>query len=105
MMAEYKKIAHISAIPEGEGRSFDIEGQQLGIFNIKGKFHAINNTCPHAGGPLGEGVVDNEKEVICPWHGWRFDVSTGACLINPAYTQKKYPIKIENDVIYVEIKN
>ena len=53
------------------------------LFNVDGGFYAINDVCGHRGGPLGEGELDG-KTVICPWHGWRWDVTTGANVNNPA---------------------
>ncbi len=58
MMEEYTEIADAEDIPEGCGRTFEFKGQPIAIFNIKGEFFAIENTCPHMGGPLGEGFLD-----------------------------------------------
>ena len=58
-------------------------GQRIAIFNLGGKYYAIEDRCSHRGGPLSEGMLA-EDEVICPWHGSRFNAKTGAVLMPPA---------------------
>jgi len=52
----------------------EVGGQRIAIFNVGGKYWAIEDTCPHRGGPLSEGMLA-ENEVICPWHGSRFNLN------------------------------
>jgi nitrite reductase/ring-hydroxylating ferredoxin subunit len=74
-MAEYV-VAKTDEIPTGTGKVVFVGDKAIALFNINGTFYAIDNTCPHSGGPLGEGnLIDNF--VVCPWHGWEFDVTTG----------------------------
>jgi len=101
-MGEFVKVASKSDIPVGEGCTVEVEDKAIALFNVDGNFHAIDNTCKHQGGPLGEGTLD-ETTVTCPWHGWEYDVSTGACLTNPAVSQTQYTVKVEGDDILVEI--
>jgi nitrite reductase/ring-hydroxylating ferredoxin subunit len=75
-MADFVRVAGKSEIPAGQGRMFDIGGRQVAVFNVAGKFHAIDNVCEHQGGPLAEGELDG-CVVTCPWHGWTYDVSSG----------------------------
>jgi nitrite reductase (NADH) small subunit len=77
------KVADVGDLAAGEGRVVDVDGRSLAVFNVDGRFYAIDNTCPHRGGPLGEGDVDGTI-VVCPWHGWRWDVTTGSNANNPA---------------------
>ena len=101
-MPSFNKLAKVSDIPAGEGRIFEPEGHVIAIFNIGGKFHAVDNTCLHRGGPLGEGICE-ESVVTCPWHGWRYDVTTGQCVEgDPSAKVVTYPVKVENDEILVE---
>ena len=58
-------------IAPGQIREFQLDGHTVAIANLGGKFYAIDNTCLHRGGPLGQGVLDGQK-VTCPWHGWQF---------------------------------
>ena len=82
----------------GERRIVEVEGRSIGLFNVAGAFLAVRNRCPHQGGPLCEGVLvgaltstapgeyqyERPGEVIrCPWHGWEFDLRTGASWFDP----------------------
>jgi ferredoxin-nitrite reductase len=69
-------------IPEGKGRVFPYNGTAVAVFRRDGRLYAIQNACPHAQASLAEGVVEGE-EVICPEHGYRFCLRTGACRTDP----------------------
>ncbi|MBI1870350.1 MAG: nitrite reductase small subunit NirD [Chlamydiae bacterium] len=103
-MSNFIKIANRKDIPEETGMAIDIEGKSIALFNISGNFYAIDNICKHRGGPLGEGSLEG-KEVMCPWHGWQYDVTTGECLSSPSICQKKFDVKIEGDDILVDASN
>jgi nitrite reductase/ring-hydroxylating ferredoxin subunit len=75
----------------------------LAIYNVDGAVHAIDGTCTHRGGPLGEGELTGNV-VTCPWHGARFDVTTGAVLGPPASKEvASYRVTVEGDSIFVEL--
>ena len=95
-------IAKIGDIPEGEARVVDVAGHTLALFNVDGAYFALDNACVHRGGPLGEGDVDG-RIVICPWHGWRWDVTTGANTNNPAIKVACFPVTVERDQIWVDL--
>jgi nitrite reductase/ring-hydroxylating ferredoxin subunit len=95
-------VGRIGDIPVGEGRVVDARGKTLALFNVGGTYHAIDNTCSHRGGPLGEGDLDGTI-VACPWHGWRWDVTTGANANNPAVSVACFPVTVEQDEIFVEL--
>ena len=101
-MAEFVKVAATGDIPEGEGRCFDVGDQQVAIFNVEGTYHALDNVCPHQGGPLGEGELDG-KMVTCPWHAWDFDVTTGENSEDPDEKQTVFVVKVDGDDILVEM--
>jgi nitrite reductase (NADH) small subunit/3-phenylpropionate/trans-cinnamate dioxygenase ferredoxin subunit len=69
-MDKYITVASVSEISPGTGRTVEVEGVWIAVFNLDGTFYAIDNACPHAGGPLGEGTLCG-SEVECPWHGWQ----------------------------------
>ncbi|PYU31116.1 MAG: hypothetical protein DMG28_16285 [Acidobacteria bacterium] len=72
-------------------------------FNSGGRLYAIENICPHRGGPLGEGKIEDD-EVICPWHGSRFNLKTGAVLEPPARQGvKSFAVQVTADDVEVEI--
>jgi len=101
-MENFVKVAQTTDIPPGEGRSFEVGGKTVAVFNVNGQFYAIDNTCVHRGGPLGEGYLEN-KVVTCPWHGWRYDVTTGVSPVNPAAKVPTYPLKVEGADLLVEV--
>ena len=101
-MAERVKVADAAEVAPGEGRVVEAAGKAIALFNASGTFYAIDNTCLHRGGPLGEGDLE-DTVVTCPWHGWRWDVKTGANVNNPAVTLSCYPVTIEGGAVYVEV--
>ena len=65
-------------------------------------FYALENACPHRGGPLGEGDLEG-TEVVCPWHAWRFDVTTGASPVNPKTAVRTFPVEVAGDEVRVAV--
>jgi nitrite reductase (NADH) small subunit len=96
------RVGLASDIPVGEGRVVDAAGKTIALFNVGGTHHAIDNSCPHRGGPLGKGDLDGAI-AICPWHGWRWDVTTGANANNPAVAVSCFPVTVQQDEIFVEL--
>ena len=101
-MANFVKICKTGDVKAGSGKSIEINGKPVAVFNIAGNFYAINDTCRHRGGPLGEGELDG-KTVICPWHGWRYNVTTGANELVPDLPIDRYEVKVEGDDVLVEV--
>jgi nitrite reductase (NADH) small subunit len=82
-MVDYVKVAQANEIEPNQGKLVEVQGKKIALFNVDGKFYAIDNTCTHRGGPLSEGELHGD-EVTCPWHGAKFKVSTGEVLSPPA---------------------
>ena len=102
-MASFVKVAKADEVPIGGGRSVRVAGKQIGLFQVEGKYYAIDNTCPHAGGPLSEGDVEGTV-VECPWHGSRFNLETGKVLYGPALADVAcYAVRREGDDIEIEL--
>ena len=101
-MASFEKAAKKSDVKPGEGRVVQAGGREVALFNVSGQFYAIDNICPHQGGPLGEGMLDG-TEVTCPWHGWSFDVKTGVSTFNPSASVPSLKVKVEGDDIYIAV--
>jgi nitrite reductase/ring-hydroxylating ferredoxin subunit len=68
-----------SDIAPGTGQQLTVGGKDVAVFNVDGTFYAVDNTCPHRGGPLAEGELEG-CAVTCPWHAWTFDLKTGESL-------------------------
>lgn len=81
-MPEWIKVAEAREVAPGRGKVVTVLGETVALFAIDGEVCAIDNTCPHQGGPLGEGVLDGEV-VTCPWHGWTYHVRTGCPVLTP----------------------
>ena len=88
-------------VPAGTVRELQIDGKVFALANVDGKFYAINNTCLHRGGPLGQGVLEG-KNVTCPWHGWEYDVTTGKVCANPSVGVECYAVEVRGDDIFVD---
>ena len=97
-MEDYAEVANADDIQEGCGRIFSFKGQEVAIFNIGGEFFAVQNTCLHMGGPLGEGFLDGDT-VTCPWHSWEYNVKTGQHKLNPANKLKTFKVRLEGSKI------
>ena len=98
---EFYEIASIEELPDGERIFVEIGENYLVIFNISGRYYAIEDLCSHDDGPLGDGEVEG-CEVACPRHGARFDLRTGKALTYPAVEDiPAYPIQIVDGKIQV----
>lgn len=97
-----QKIGQVSDYPTGSMKLAEVAGKQILLVNVDGKIYAIANTCTHRGGPLNEGTLEG-KVVTCPWHGGKFEVTTGEVLNPPPKTaEPAYQVKIQgNDVMIV----
>jgi len=92
-MTEFISVMETASLLPGQGRIVHLRGRELALFNLEGEFFALDNTCPHKGGPLGAGLVANGR-VFCPLHGWEFDFTTGACVTRPDRPLGCYPTKV-----------
>lgn len=70
-----------------------VEGREIAVFRRENAFFALDNSCPHAGGPLAEGDLDGDQ-VRCPWHGWGFDLNTGKCSFAHGGAVATYPVRV-----------
>jgi nitrite reductase/ring-hydroxylating ferredoxin subunit len=101
-MANFVRICKTTDVKEGSGKSIEVDGKPIAVFNVAGTFYAINDICGHRGGPLGEGELDG-KTVVCPWHGWRYDVTTGANELVPELPTNRYELRVEGEDILVDL--
>jgi nitrite reductase (NADH) small subunit/3-phenylpropionate/trans-cinnamate dioxygenase ferredoxin subunit len=101
-MGEFVKVARVSDLEPGQGKTVEQGGVEIALFNVGGTFRAIGNVCRHRGGPLGEGELDGTT-VTCPWHGWQYDVTTGATLRNAEVAVPTYHVEVRGDEVFVEL--
>jgi nitrite reductase/ring-hydroxylating ferredoxin subunit len=101
-MAVLTKVAQKSEIPAGTSKVVEVGGKAVALFNCEGTFYAIENTCKHRGGPLGEGSLAGTV-VTCPWHGWEYDVTSGACQLDPSIAVQQFDLQVQGDDILIAI--
>ena len=101
-MAQLTKIASKAEIPAGTGKVVEVGGKAVAVFNCDGSFYAMDNTCKHRGGPLGEGSFAGTT-VSCPWHGWEYDVTSGVCQMDPSIKVQTFDVKVDGDDILVSL--
>lgn len=97
------KVADVKDVALGSGKVVQAAGKTLALFHIGDKFYAVDNRCTHVGGPLGEGTVEGTV-VTCPWHGSRFDVTTGQVVEGPARRPvAMFPVRVQGGAVYVDV--
>lgn len=101
-MAEARKVCRLADVPADGLKVLDIDDRPIVLRYIAGTLHAIENICPHRGGPIGEGDI-NGNTITCPWHDWSFDLSTCQNTMNPAAVIRKFPVRVEGDDVFVEV--
>jgi 3-phenylpropionate/trans-cinnamate dioxygenase ferredoxin subunit len=100
-MTSWIPVALASAIAPGDYAQTEVDGVIVAVFNIDGRFFAIEDQCTHDGGGLSGGVVEG-CEVVCPRHGARFSLETGQALTPPAYEPvRTYQVRVQNGMIEV----
>jgi len=101
-MPKHFGVARVTEIPPGAKKIVEVDGVLVVLVNLDGQLYAIEDVCTHDGGPLGEGKLDG-CELICPRHGARFDVRTGAATRMPAIEPAPtYEVRVEDDVVLIE---
>ncbi len=102
-MAAFIKAASTGDLAPGQAKRVEVQGRTIALFNLGGTYHAIDDTCPHRGGPLSEGQVEGQV-VTCPWHGAKFDVSTGSVTGPPAQRGvTSFRVRVTGSDIEVEV--
>ena len=101
-MSPLIKLCTTADLPaEGQAKEFQCGAKTLCVTRLDGTVSALEGVCPHRGGPLGQGVIE-EGKVVCPWHGWQFDAKTGA-VGDDEDGVPTYPVTINGDDVFVEI--
>ena len=97
------KVGQIDALPEGRGATVQLkDGSELALFNVDGNFYAIENFCPHKGYPLADSRTIGTT-VECDFHGYQFDLKTGACFTKSSCSIESYEVVVEDEWIKVVV--
>jgi nitrite reductase (NADH) small subunit len=103
--ARWIKVTDRHNIPPREGRAALLGDREIALFNLGDRYLAVDNRCPHKGGPLCDGIVSGAA-VVCPLHAWKVDLETGA-VQRPADAGscvRSYPTRVEGDVVLVRLQ-
>jgi 3-phenylpropionate/trans-cinnamate dioxygenase ferredoxin subunit len=98
-------VCPVEELPPGEVRIVHAGEISIGVYNADGEYYAIEDRCSHDDGPLAEGDWEpEERVVICPRHGSRFDIRTGKPLTLPAYLPvETFPVSVEDGIVKVTV--
>jgi 3-phenylpropionate/trans-cinnamate dioxygenase ferredoxin subunit len=100
-MNDWVIVARLEQLPSGKHSVIEVDDTQIVVTNLDGQYYAIEDICTHDGGKLTGGTVEGDQ-IICPRHGARFCLRTGAALSAPAYEPtRSFPLRIENGVIQI----
>jgi len=112
-------VCRAAEMADGDRQVIKVGRRKIGVFRVNGRFFALHGGCPHRGGALCEGPLTGttlptdtftyaygrEDEVLrCAWHGWEFDVTTGASLVDPEMNARTYPVAIEDGDVVVQLR-
>jgi nitrite reductase (NADH) small subunit len=116
-------VARSADLPEGARNTVEYEGRQIGVIRAKDKLHAFLNICPHQGGPVCDGLLihrveeiiapdktyqgmrfsETDLHIVCPWHGWEFNIETGKCAGDGKHGLKRFKTVERDGAVYVVV--
>jgi 3-phenylpropionate/trans-cinnamate dioxygenase ferredoxin component len=100
-MSDWVDVAPVSELSPGAPHVVDVDGAMIAVFTLDGEYYAIEDVCTHDGGELANGELEGE-EIICPRHGARFNIKTGAVTAPPAYEPvATFPVRVHNGIVQV----
>lgn len=114
-------VARSADLPDGQRKIVPHGGSEIGVFRVKGRLHAYLNLCSHQGGPACEGLImakvedviaedrtyqgmrfnHDELHIVCPWHGWEYDLETGEMVADRKFKLRRFEVVEREDEIYV----
>lgn len=101
-MAEFVTVSSLAELAPGSSKAVEVAGKVIALFNVDGTVFALDNTCLHQGGPLGEGMLEGDV-ITCPWHMWEYNVRTGEKVDSPSLKVASYEVRVEGDEIKVAV--
>jgi nitrite reductase (NADH) small subunit len=101
-MIDFVTVARVGELAPGKARQVTVNDRWVGLFNVDGVYHAIDNLCLHRGGPLSDGPA-RDCIVTCPWHGWQYDIRTGTLVQDPSVGVTRHETRVVGDDIQVRL--
>jgi nitrite reductase (NADH) small subunit len=97
------EVCGFDELPIGIGRTIEVAGKEIAIFRTRsGTVHAIENRCPHKGGPLADGMIAGNC-IVCPFHAFKYNLTTGACDQKAAPGVGTYGVRVEEGRVWVSV--
>jgi len=97
-------VGRVGDFTPGQGRMVVVSGRHVALFRIGDEFFALDNMCLHRGGPLCDGLIENDV-VTCPWHGWSYEIKTGTMVQDPRVGVSKHDVRLVGDEISVRLSD
>jgi NAD(P)H-dependent nitrite reductase small subunit len=97
---DFVTVARVGDVAPGTGKTVLLGRREVALFNAGGRFYALDNTCPHQGGPLSEGWIEGET-VTCPWHAWCFTMRDGKMTLGDYAQVDTFDVRIEGDEVRI----
>lgn len=100
----WARIAYCRDIPLREGRAVKVGTREIAIFNLGDRFLAVDNRCPHTGGPLADGIVSGTT-VVCPLHAWKLSLESGKGVNGPGPSScvQTFRTRVEDGIVLLEV--
>ena len=95
-------LIDVSSVPPGSGAEVVANGKIFAVYNVEGTIYVIDGICPHAGGPLGKGMLRGNI-VTCPWHGWSYEIRTGRLVQDPKVGVSRHDVRIVDGDVQVRL--
>jgi nitrite reductase/ring-hydroxylating ferredoxin subunit len=95
-------VARVEEIPDGERKIVQVDGISIGVFHHKGEWYALRNYCLHRGGPVATGCLEDDV-LTCPWHGFKYNVTTGQMLVDPNAKLEMYRVNVHDGQVYITV--
>jgi metal-sulfur cluster biosynthetic enzyme/nitrite reductase/ring-hydroxylating ferredoxin subunit len=104
-MGDFVRVATVGELPDPGATVVEVDGDVIALFHVEGAYHALDDVCTHDGGPLASGELTGHK-VVCPRHGAKFDIRTGAALSMPAVrATRAHDVKVEDGGVWVRLRS
>jgi nitrite reductase (NADH) small subunit len=97
---DFVTVARVAEVAPGTGTAVIVGSREIALFNVGGTFYALDNTCPHQGGPLAEGWIEGTR-VTCPWHAWTFELTDGTMTLGDYASVDPFEVRVRGDEVQV----
>lgn len=98
--ADWVAAMPLAELPPGAVAEALVGGEVVALVNVAGEVHALDGLGQHQGGPLGRGRLEG-CVLTCPWHGWRYDITSGRQVLSERVRLRRYPVRVEGGTIWI----